>query len=217
MGSCASRSPAPASSPASSSGRRVATAKVIRLDGSLTQYPEPITANEALGHDGASSFLCSSDELRFDEPPRALADEEELQPGWLYFVLPMSMLRLALSGHEMAALAVRASSALAVASGVVASPPRRKTVAGANGKRAKTARVAPLVAPDEGAELADGGWSHQHSYDKYGGARKTVRSGGDETVAKTRKGAGYRNRGARHRRRAVGMQRLSAILEADEF
>uniref|UniRef100_A0ACD5XMV4 Uncharacterized protein n=1 Tax=Avena sativa TaxID=4498 RepID=A0ACD5XMV4_AVESA len=216
MGSCSSRSPAPASSTASSSGRRVATAKVVRLDGSLAQYSEPIMAGEALGDDDASSFLCSSDELRFDAPPRALADEEELQPGWLYFVLPASKLRLALSGHEMAALAVRASSALAVASGV-ASPPRRKNVAASNGKRAKTARVAPLVAPDEDAELADGGWSHQHSYDKYVGARKTVRSGGDETVAKTKKSAGYRSRGARHRRRAVGAQRLSAILEADEF
>uniref|UniRef100_A0ACD5YET0 Uncharacterized protein n=1 Tax=Avena sativa TaxID=4498 RepID=A0ACD5YET0_AVESA len=208
MGSCVSRSPAPASSPSGSSGRRVATAKVVRLDGSLAQYPEPITAREALGDDDASSFLCSSDELRFDEPPRALVDEEELEPGWLYFVLPASMLRLALSGHEMAALAVRASSALAVASGVTSSP-RRKTVAGANGKRAKTARVAPLVAPDEDAELA--------SYVRYGGARKAVQGSGDETASKTRKGAGYRSRGVRHRRRAVGVQRLSAILEADEF
>uniref|UniRef100_A0ACD5XXB3 Uncharacterized protein n=1 Tax=Avena sativa TaxID=4498 RepID=A0ACD5XXB3_AVESA len=208
MGSRVSRSPAPASSTASSSGRRAATAKVVRLDGSLAQYPDPITAREALGDDGASSFLCSSDELRFDAPPRALADEEELQPGWLYFVLPMSMLRLALSGHDMAALAVRASSALAVASGV-ASPPRRKTVPGANGRHRNTARVAPVVAPDEDAELA--------SYDRYGGARKAVQGSGEETASKTRKAAGYRSRSIRHRRRVVGVERLTAILEADEF
>jgi hypothetical protein len=180
----------------------------------MAQYTAPVTAREALGDHDASSFLCSSDELRFDAPPRALADEEELQPGWLYFVLPVSMLRLALSGHEMAALAIRASTALAVAGGVaspprrknvaggVASPQRRKNAAGANGRLRKTARVAPLVVADEG---------------EYGCAGKTVHNGGSETVANTRKRAAYRSRGARRSRRAAAVQRLSAILEADEF
>jgi hypothetical protein len=151
-----------------------------------------------------------------DAPPRALADEEELQPGWLYFVLPLSMLLLALSELEMAALAVRASSALAVASGVT-SPPRRKNVAGTKRKQRKTARVAPIVSTDEHAELEDGEWS-QHAYGKYGGARKTVRGGaGDETAGKTMKRAGYRSRGGRHRRRVADMPRLTAILEEDDF
>uniref|UniRef100_A0ACD5YGI9 Uncharacterized protein n=1 Tax=Avena sativa TaxID=4498 RepID=A0ACD5YGI9_AVESA len=216
MGSCTSRSPAPApaSAPASgSSGRRAATAKVVGLDGSMAQYAAPATARHALRDDGSSSssvFLCSSDELRLDQPPRVLADEEALQPGWLYFVLPVSTLRLALSKHEMTVLAVRASYALAVASGV-ASPPRRKAgtrrMSAANGKQRRTARVAPLAVADEDPELADGG-SSQHAY------------GGDVKAGKlARKGAGsYRIRGgARHRRRAVGVQRLSAILEADEY
>jgi hypothetical protein len=200
MGSCVSRSPE--SSMAGSSGRTVATAKVVGLDGSMAQYAAPVTARDALGDDErASVFLCSSDELRFDAPPRALADEEELQPGWLYFVLPVSMLRLALSGHEMAALAVRASAALAVASGI-ASPPRRKngaTAAGSNGKARKMARVAPLVASDEDAELA------------YGGAPKTAHAG---DAGKTRKRAGYRSRGTRRR---AATPKLSPILEADDF
>jgi hypothetical protein len=89
----------------------VATVKVVDMDGSMAQYAAPITAREALGDDerrrGAPVFLCSSDELRLDAPPRALADEEALQPGWLYLVLPMSMLPLTLTGHEMAALALQ--------------------------------------------------------------------------------------------------------------
>ncbi|KAM0861804.1 hypothetical protein ACQ4PT_045658 [Festuca glaucescens] len=220
MGSCVSRSPASGSS--AGSGRAVATAKVVGLDGSMTQYAAPVTARDVLVDDkhrkDASVFLCSSDELRFDAPPRALADEEALQPGWLYFVLPVSMLRLALSGHEMAALAVRASSALAEASGV-ASPPRRKIVPGANSKGRKMARVAPLVvAPnnDEDAELADSG-SSLHAYGKYGASHKKVRGGSHETAGKTRKRAGYRSRSARHRRRATDVPRLSAILEDDDF
>ena len=114
------------------------TAKVVDVDGSMAQFATAVTAREALDsvqerRPGASVFLCSSDELRFDAPARALAAEEALQPGWLYFVLPMSMLRRPLSGQEMAALAVKASSALAVASG----------------KGRKAARVAPRA----------GGWS----------------------------------------------------------
>jgi hypothetical protein len=197
----------------------VATVKVVDMDGSMAQYAAPITAREALGDDerrrGAPVFLCSSDELRLDAPPRALADQEELQSGWLYLVLPMSMLPLTLTGHEIAALAVRASSALAVVSGV-ASPPRHKNVAGTKGKQRKMARVAPVVALDEHAELADREWS-QHAYGKHGAARKTVR--GDETAGKRRKRAVYRSSGARHRHRhrAADVPRLSAILEDDDF
>ncbi|CAM0952066.1 unnamed protein product [Alopecurus aequalis] len=179
MGSCVSCSPSSAST-AGSSGRRVATANVVDIDGSMAPYEAPITAREALGdHRGVSVFLCSSDELRFDVAPRALADQEALQPGWLYFVLPTSMLRLALSGHEMATLVVRASAALAVAGGV-ASPPQRKNAAGAHGKRLKTARVSPLVASHKEYELANGA------------TRKTANDVGKETVAKTRKRVGVR-------------------------
>ncbi|XP_044460342.1 uncharacterized protein, partial [Triticum aestivum] len=71
------------------------------------------------GRGGAAARVALLRELRFDAPARALAAEEALQPGWLYFALPMSMLRRPLSGQEMAALAVKASSALAVASGLL--------------------------------------------------------------------------------------------------
>ncbi|XP_037438108.1 uncharacterized protein LOC119305782 [Triticum dicoccoides] len=216
MGSCVSRSPASA---VAGSGRSLATktAKVVDVDASMAQFAAPVTAREALDsvqerRPGASVFLCSSDELRFDVPTRALAAEEALQPGWLYFVLPMSTLRRSLSGPEMAALVVRASSALAVASGV-ASPPRRRNgagVPGANGKRRKAAaRVSPLVVADEIAG-SDGGSDHHHGYGKYGG---------DEPAAKARKRAswGGSRSSTRRRRRASGTPTLSSILEADDF
>ncbi|KAM0861803.1 hypothetical protein ACQ4PT_045657 [Festuca glaucescens] len=166
MGSCVSLSVAPPQ-PA------VATAKVVHLDGSLAQYATSVTAREALGSDAtsSSSFLCSCDELQFDAPARALADEEVLQPGCLYFALPVSMLRRPLSGQEMAALAVKASSAFAAVAN--------------SGKGRGAARVAPLVAADEGEP--DGGRDHQ-VYGKYG----TRKMGGSD--------------------RAV-VQRLTAILE----
>ncbi|KAE8792819.1 hypothetical protein D1007_32593 [Hordeum vulgare] len=217
MGSCVSRSPASTSAPGS--GRAVATktAKVVDVDGSMAQFTAPITAGEVLGsvqerRPGASVFLCSSDELRFDVPARALAAEEALQPGWLYFVLPVSTLRRSLSGPEMAALAARASSALAVASGV-ASPPRRKNgarVPGGNSKRRKAAaRVAPLVVADE-IDGRDGGSDRHHAYGKHGG---------DEPAGKARKGTGWSGSrsSTRRRRRASVTPTLSSILEADDF
>ncbi|KAM0861802.1 hypothetical protein ACQ4PT_045656 [Festuca glaucescens] len=151
MGSCVSLSAAPPPP-------TVATVKVVHVDGSIVQLATPVTARDGLGSDAASSssFLCSSDELRFDLPARALANEEALQPGCLYFALPVSMLRRPLSGQDMAALAVKASSAFAVAT---------------SGKKA--ARVTPLVIGDEGEP--DGGWNH-HVYGKYGPRKATASS-----------------------------------------
>ena len=240
MGACVSfsRSPPASSAPepeASQSQRTAATVKVVNLDGSMAQLAAgPVTAREALaapapapGDDGgrhrASSsppppprvFLCSADELGFDAPPRALAAGEALQPGQLYFVLPASALRRPLSANDMAALAVRAATALAAAGGL---SPRRDKPGGATQaskrRRRSTARVAPLlvaVSSKEGTPDGDGARKNDVS----GGyaARPAVQDG-ERTVGKTRKrAAGYRTGGSR--RRAV-VQRLSAIAEDGE-
>ncbi|CAI0458573.1 unnamed protein product [Linum tenue] len=60
----------------------------------------------------APHFICNADEMEFDDVVLAVDDEEELQPGQLYFALPVSWLRHPLQPEEMAALAVKASSAL---------------------------------------------------------------------------------------------------------
>ncbi|OEL23863.1 hypothetical protein BAE44_0015117 [Dichanthelium oligosanthes] len=233
MGSCVSfsSSPPPASSTAGESPQRaVATAKVVNLDGSISQFAGPVTAREALalapGDDGGQRqrasqprFLCSSDELGFDALARALAADEALKPGQLYFVLPAPMLRRPLSGNDMAALAVKAATALAVEAGLAAgglSPQRRKKQGGggAAGKgrrqRQSTARVAPLLVV---SSKDDGRSDGSRNNDTHGGftTRETVHDG-HRTVRKTRKGAGYRS-GAR--RRPEG-QRLSAIAEDGE-
>nr|GFD09757.1 hypothetical protein [Tanacetum cinerariifolium] len=51
--------------------------------------------------------------MEFDDVVSAVRDEDVLQPGQLYFALPLSRLRRPLGAEEMAALAVKASSALA--------------------------------------------------------------------------------------------------------
>ncbi|XP_064947490.1 uncharacterized protein LOC103989419 [Musa acuminata AAA Group] len=53
--------------------------------------------------------------MEFDGFVHAVSADDELRPGQLYFLLPISMLQRPLSKEEVAALAVRASAALLVA------------------------------------------------------------------------------------------------------
>ncbi|CAN6174829.1 unnamed protein product [Urochloa humidicola] len=236
MGSCVSFSRSPAPAAESSSPRTpAATARVVNTDGYMAQFAAPATARQALvavgdavvRHGASSSspprFLCSADELGFDAPPRALASDEALRPGQLYFVLPAPMLRRPLSGDDMAALAVRAATALAAEAGLTAaggsmsSPQRRKKQAAGKGwRRQSTARVAPLLVvsisggKDDGR--SDDSWNDDGTHGGGHATGKTLHDG-NRPVGKTRRGAAYRS-GARHR--SPGVQRLSAIAEDKE-
>ena len=220
MGSCVSRSTAVPSEAAESSVRAL-TAKVVGLDGSLAQFAAPVTAHEALLAGGGTapsppraSFLCCSDELDFDAPVRAVGARDALQPGQLYFALPVAMLGRPLPAQDMAALAARAAAALGTAPVAVATagvPSRgRSKVGAASNKRQRwqTAgrRVAPLVDVVVSAR-ADGGWRSDHVRGgSYGDAAKAVECG-DRTVGKARWGVSHRGVARR-------VPRLSAIGEA---
>lgn len=94
----------------------VATAKLISVDGRLQEFPYPVKVSYVLQKNPAC-FICNSDEMDFDDVVSAVSDDEELQPGQLYFALPLSRLKHPLQAEEMAALAVKASSALSKGSG----------------------------------------------------------------------------------------------------
>ncbi|OMO84205.1 hypothetical protein COLO4_22169 [Corchorus olitorius] len=89
----------------------VATAKLILQDGRLQEFPYPVKASYVL-QKNPMCFICNSDEMDFDDVVSAIHEDEELQPGQLYFALPLSWLKHPLQAEEMAALAVKASSAL---------------------------------------------------------------------------------------------------------
>lgn len=89
----------------------IATAKLILQDGRLQEFPYPVKASYLLQKD-PSMFICNSDEMDFGDVVSAISADEELQPGQLYFALPLSNLKRRLKAEEMAALAVKASSAL---------------------------------------------------------------------------------------------------------
>lgn len=89
----------------------VATAKLILQDGKLQEFTYPVKVSHVLQKD-PTCFICNSDEMDFDDILSAINADEELQPGELYFALPLSRLKQPLQAEEMAALAVKASSAL---------------------------------------------------------------------------------------------------------
>ncbi|KAJ1278310.1 hypothetical protein BS78_04G070500 [Paspalum vaginatum] len=137
-----------------------APARVIAADGSLKELPasssSPRVSDVVAGHSrGAalpSVFVCNSDVLYFNERPPALAPGEPLRPGQIYFVLPADMFERPLSAADMAALAVRASTALASSSS--SSKPRRRRARSAAGKKKAVVRVVPVRAEmdDDGGE-----------------------------------------------------------------
>ncbi|RLN19104.1 uncharacterized protein C2845_PM02G46660 [Panicum miliaceum] len=131
-----------------------AAARVVLPSGELREYAPPATAAMALEEAGGqgSWFLCDADGMVLEGPVAvaAVAPGEELQPGQIYFVLPAEMQRRRLTGDEVAALAVKASSALVKAAAAAAaaqpsSPCRRRRRRGA---------VAPLVFPVPEEEYA---------------------------------------------------------------
>ncbi|KAF9618112.1 hypothetical protein IFM89_000071 [Coptis chinensis] len=89
----------------------VASSKLILLDGQLQEFPYPVKVS-CLLQKYPSSFICNSDDMEFEDFVTALDEDEELQVGHLYFLLPLSKLRYPLQADEMAALAVKASLAL---------------------------------------------------------------------------------------------------------
>ncbi|TYI40897.1 hypothetical protein ES332_A02G195900v1 [Gossypium tomentosum] len=108
---------------------QITTAKLILQDGRLQEFPYPVKVSYVLQRN-PMCFICNSDEMDFDDVVSAIEEDEELQPGQLYFALPLTWLKHPLQAEEMAALAVKASSALMKSGGCGGekSGSRRKTV-----------------------------------------------------------------------------------------
>ncbi|CAB1184615.1 unnamed protein product [Spirodela intermedia] len=169
------------------------TAKVIGLSGDLREYSSPISAAEALAKDGAAAcFLCSSDKLYCNDNIPAVDPEEPLQLGQIYFVLPLEKRREALSQGDMAALAVKAISALAAA-------------AEADGRRRKIRVVAP----------PEGGWGEENEEEEINGfAGKNGRRPPPIAIQRKMKRSGsLKGKNSSYRRQRSSRVRLGTIPE----
>ncbi|KAM0867810.1 hypothetical protein ACQ4PT_037725 [Festuca glaucescens] len=173
MGLCMS-SGAAAVAAVQADGLAASTAMVLLPTGELREYPPTAPAARVLEDSveaGCGWFLCDADAMGFDGAVAAVGGAEELRPGQIYFVLPAEARRNGLRREDIAALAVRASAALARKSStspLVFAPPAEKldqtaaaykTVPALAVKRrpvarAKSAgRMQPRFAPDLSAIL----------------------------------------------------------------
>ncbi|KAF9620199.1 hypothetical protein IFM89_010934 [Coptis chinensis] len=100
----------------SSDSTSIATAKLVFQDGKLQEYAYPVKVSQVL-QKYPSYFICNSDEMEFDDFISAISADEVLQPGQLYFALPLGRLKYPLQAEDMAALAVKASLALSKSTG----------------------------------------------------------------------------------------------------
>ncbi|XP_047063091.1 uncharacterized protein LOC124670662 [Lolium rigidum] len=172
MGLCMS-SGAAAVAAVQADGLAASTAMVLLPTGELREYPPTATAARVLKDSvdaGTGWFMCDADAMGFDGAVAAVGGAEELRPGQIYFVLPTEARRNGLRREDIAALAVRASAALARTSSalplVFAPPPEKacqaaayKTVPALAAKRRQVARaksagrMQPRFAPDLSAIL----------------------------------------------------------------
>ncbi|KAL2477201.1 uncharacterized protein Fot_46215 [Forsythia ovata] len=98
--------------------RSIATAKLILVDGELEEFSCPIKVSNLL-EQKPDCFICNSDEMGFGEFVSAIDGDEELQPGELYFELPLKWLSHRLQAEDMASLAMKASVALTSSDGII--------------------------------------------------------------------------------------------------
>ncbi|XP_004509222.1 uncharacterized protein [Cicer arietinum] len=87
------------------------TAKVVIHDGTMQEFSYPVKVSYLLQL-YPSCFICDSDELQFDDVVLPMPEDEVLSLGQLYFALPLTRLKSPLQAVEIAALAVKANSAL---------------------------------------------------------------------------------------------------------
>ncbi|KAK2665237.1 hypothetical protein Ddye_003811 [Dipteronia dyeriana] len=100
-----------------SSTDNIATAKLIIQDGGvLKEFSYPVRVACVL-QENPTCFICNSDDMDFDKVLTSMGKEEELQPGELYFALPLSWLDSPLRAEDLASLAVKGGLALQLVGG----------------------------------------------------------------------------------------------------
>jgi len=95
---------------------QVETSKVVVHDGTMREFTYEVKVSYLLQL-YPDCFICDSDEMGFDDVVLAMHEDEVLRLGQLYFALPLTRLKKPLPVVEMAALAVKASSALTKSGG----------------------------------------------------------------------------------------------------
>ncbi|KAG2705555.1 hypothetical protein I3843_05G052600 [Carya illinoinensis] len=87
------------------------TAKLIHLDGTLQEFRHPVKARNILSQN-PTCFLSWSDSMYINFQLPLIPENEDLQLGQLYFLMPLSKSHVPLSLQDLCALAIKAHAAL---------------------------------------------------------------------------------------------------------
>ncbi|KAL5704938.1 hypothetical protein ACHQM5_023294 [Ranunculus cassubicifolius] len=90
---------------------RPSTVKIIHIDGRLQEFKQSIVAKHILSQN-PNLFLCSLESINIDSYIPQVPENEELQLGQIYFLLPISKFHFPISLSDLCTLAIRASIAL---------------------------------------------------------------------------------------------------------
>ncbi|CAN6680250.1 unnamed protein product [Malus baccata var. baccata] len=85
---------------------------VIDADGRMQELKRP-TQSKHITSQNPNHFLCNSETMSIGTCLTHVPDEEELQPGQIYFLLPLRQTQKPLSLPDLCDLAIKASSAMA--------------------------------------------------------------------------------------------------------
>ncbi|RDX98517.1 hypothetical protein CR513_18531, partial [Mucuna pruriens] len=96
---------------ASESFRRPSSIMVMDMVGKITEYKQTVTARTVLS-DNPHCYLCNSESVHIGTCMPHVPHDEELLPGRIYFLLPLSHSDSPLSLPLLCDLAVKAASAL---------------------------------------------------------------------------------------------------------
>ncbi|CAJ1929891.1 unnamed protein product [Sphenostylis stenocarpa] len=96
---------------ASESFRRPSSIMVMDMAGRIKEFKKPIPARTVLS-DNPHCYLCNSESVHIGTCMPRVPDEEELLPGRIYFLVPLSYSHSPLSLNLLCDLAVKAGSAL---------------------------------------------------------------------------------------------------------
>ncbi|XP_058080745.1 uncharacterized protein LOC131228927 [Magnolia sinica] len=95
-----------------------ATVKVIHVDGTLQEFDQPIKAGHVTAQN-PSCFLCSSESMHLGSHLPRVGEDEELQLGQFYFLMPHEISQNALSLPQLCELAVKVSAVLSKHAGLL--------------------------------------------------------------------------------------------------
>ncbi|GAB4847088.1 hypothetical protein Ancab_026098 [Ancistrocladus abbreviatus] len=90
------------------------TVKVVDMEGGVREFEPPISAGKVVSTTNPNCFLCSWETMLIDTLVQRVAEEVELQPAHLYFLMPISLSKKPLSLKDLCVLAINASSKLSI-------------------------------------------------------------------------------------------------------